>query len=359
MMSNQPKNVRKTAEELEAILDALDNGPNKPESGKRIADRYGYRKRVVVEFPDEGEETHATVVCRNISQTGMAFLAHRFIYPGTRCKIRLVSELKHVQLVTGVVKRCRYVKGTASVHEVGLKFDQPIDVAMFHRAAVRMRVLLADTDRLQARLIIHMLKSLGSEVTPVESSEEALRTARNEPFDLVVIDAELKDPDGPAAVATLREQGYTRAIYVLTAATEAAEQQRLIEAGASGVLVRPVTAAALEALVGTTKEEPIFSTLVNDPHMSPLIDAFVADLPNCVSEMERAFSAQDDAALLQRVRSIRGTAVGYGFQELTDAAAQFEQAHTARNDRAELRKLLNRLTRLCAAARPASCATGA
>lgn len=357
MMSNQPKNVRKTAEELEAILDALDNGPNKPESGKRIADRYGYRNRVVVEFPDEGEETHATVVCRNISQTGMSFLTHRFVYPGTRCKIRLVSELKHVQMVSGAVKRCRYVKGTASVHEVGLKFDQPIDVAMFHRAAVRMRVLLADGDRLQARLINHMLKSLGSDVVAVESSDEALRIARGEPFDLILLDADLREPDGAAAVGTIREQGYARALFILATATDPAEHQRLIAAGANGVLARPVTAAALEELIGSTKEEPIFSTLVNDPHMSPLIDAFVADLPNCVSEMERAFGAQDDAALLQRVRSIRGTAVGYGFQELSGAAAQFEQAHAAQTERAELRKLLNRLTRLCAAARPASCAT--
>lgn len=62
----------------------------------------------------------------NISSTGVGFLHGAFVYPGTVCSL-IARDLGGVpRQLTGHVVRCRLIQGR--VHEVGVRFDEPIDL---------------------------------------------------------------------------------------------------------------------------------------------------------------------------------------------------------------------------------------
>ena len=68
---------------------------------------------------------------RDISNGGISLLHSSFFYPGTRCRITLPlrDDPSEVVVIDGVIKRCIHVEGV--VHEIGIKFDKPIDSKKF------------------------------------------------------------------------------------------------------------------------------------------------------------------------------------------------------------------------------------
>lgn len=63
----------------------------------------------------------------NISATGIAFLHGAFVYPGTECSVIARGKDGVPRQCTGHVVRCRMIQGR--VHEIGMRFDEPIDIS--------------------------------------------------------------------------------------------------------------------------------------------------------------------------------------------------------------------------------------
>lgn len=70
--------------------------------------------------------------------------------------------------------------------------------------------------------------------------------------------------------------------------------------------------------------EPILSTFSDDPEMRDLVEMFVEDAPFKIQSFLTALQRSD----LQRVRvlahQLKGSAAGYGFACVTDAAGELE-----------------------------------
>lgn len=66
------------------------------------------------------------VRCRNISASGLSFLYGSELREGTPCEMVLVNRRGDGFRLTGRVVRCRRVSD--GVHEVGLQFDEPMDI---------------------------------------------------------------------------------------------------------------------------------------------------------------------------------------------------------------------------------------
>ncbi|MDO8391651.1 MAG: response regulator [Actinomycetota bacterium] len=104
------------------------------------------------------------------------------------------------------------------------------------------RLLLVDDDdgvRLVARTALERVG--GWAVTAVSSGEEALGQAATDPPDAILLDVMMPGLDGPATLAELRTNPLTAHIPVifLTAKARTTHHARLLELGASGVLVKP------------------------------------------------------------------------------------------------------------------------
>ena len=99
----------------------------------RDNDRFSYRpaEPVGVEIVHPGGSVmRFAVQPRDLSSSGMGFLHGGFIHPGSTCSVELSDKEDKPILARGTVARCRMIKGR--VHEVGIAFDERVELEMFH-----------------------------------------------------------------------------------------------------------------------------------------------------------------------------------------------------------------------------------
>jgi diguanylate cyclase (GGDEF)-like protein len=112
-----------------------------------------------------------------------------------------------------------------------------------------MRILAADDDSISLRLLVHALETLGHDVTPATSGEEAWATYRTAPFPVVVSDWMMPDMDGLQFCRNIRSTTGTGYAYVilLSAQNERADRLHALEAGVDDFLSKPLDRAELAA----------------------------------------------------------------------------------------------------------------
>jgi CheY-like chemotaxis protein len=118
---------------------------------------------------------------------------------------------------------------------------------------LRLRVLLAEDNPVNARVASLMLRKLQCDVVVAESGKRAveLMEQRADDFDVVLMDVQMPDVDGLEATRAVRymEQRLQRSgvpIIALTANAMKGDEDRCLEAGMNGYLAKPVTLERLE-----------------------------------------------------------------------------------------------------------------
>lgn len=337
------------------LLDELDREEERVGGLRTLGLRHDYRQSAVhVEIERTRDVTSIFLApTRNIGSDGVAFLTGQLIHVNTLCRIHLITIRSGTQVVTGHVQNCRYVSGTPGVHEVNLRFDDPIDPASFATSAVRPRVLVVDDSEMARRLLSHMLARHKAEIDTARNGLEAVAAAQADDYDLILMDIEMPELDGISATRALRGRGYVRPIAAISANTgeEVRAQCRL--AGCDAFVMKPPDPVAIEGVVSASKPAPIVSSMLHCREMQPLIDAFVFDLPARVRRIESAFASDETSRLVQELRQLKGEAGGFGFEPITEQAAALE-IEFGQDQLPDPRRALGELVRMCMAARPAT-----
>lgn len=108
-----------------------------------------------------------------------------------------------------------------------------------------LRILLAEDNPINQKIMNGMLAKDGHEVFVASNGSEAVGAIRRGSYDLVLMDVQMPVMDGVAAVLEIRrlEQAldcYTP-VVALTAHTEKADRERCLDAGMDGYLTKPVS----------------------------------------------------------------------------------------------------------------------
>ncbi len=305
--------------------------------------------RVIVALaqPDGGVGKYS-VVPRNLSAQGMAFIHGRFIYEDSRCEVVLPTLDGSWTRKYGSIVMCRHVRGC--VHEASIVFDEPICLETFVEAArtatpvapgsaINMDVLRAhplsgralvvdpfDSDR---SLSVLWLERMGLEVSHTDDTAEALDMLLSR-FDLIVMDP-VRHADGWAVVSRMRESDITAPIIGISADDRDECRARAQAAGCNAFLGKPwkpyVLHMVIEQLLLVEPSEPadsddgpMYSSFTGDPEMLPLIDAFASDARRMATELEGALQKRDLAALRSTSQQLKGVGDGYGFAPITEQA---------------------------------------
>ena len=118
-----------------------------------------------------------------------------------------------------------------------------------------LRVLLADDNRTNQRLVELLLEKDRHEVTSVSNGREAVAKAAEQPFDLILMDVQMPDMDGFEATAAIRERerasGAHTPIVAMTAHAMAGDREKCLAAGMDQYLSKPIRPDDLAATIAT------------------------------------------------------------------------------------------------------------
>ena len=120
-------------------------------------------------------------------------------------------------------------------------------------------MLVADDNATNRKVVELILEAVGAQVVSVENGALAVEAARDEGFDLILMDLQMPVMDGLTAIAEIRKAeartGRPRSPIVVLSANDApADVEASHLAGADGHLGKPIRPEALlAALAGVTR----------------------------------------------------------------------------------------------------------
>jgi signal transduction histidine kinase/ligand-binding sensor domain-containing protein/DNA-binding response OmpR family regulator len=120
-------------------------------------------------------------------------------------------------------------------------------------AMTSLRVLLAEDNPVNQRLVIRLLEKSGHRVVVANNGLEVLAALDKEGFDLVLMDVQMPEMDGFEATAVIREKekrsGTHLQIIALTAHAMKGDRERCLNAGMDGYLPKPVGSKELSTVL--------------------------------------------------------------------------------------------------------------
>ncbi len=138
------------------------------------------------------------------------------------------------------------------------------------------RVLLAEDGVVNQRVAIGLLESRGHQVDLVQNGKDALDALQRERYDIVLMDIQMPVMDGLTAVGHIRDreidQSQRQTVIAMTAHAMSGDEERFLEAGMDGHLIKPFKPADLYSIV---ERQPVMSSAVNfvpEPNELPLFD---------------------------------------------------------------------------------------
>ena len=197
------------------------------------------------------------------------------------------------------------------------------------RALAPLRVLVAEDNEINLRLLLRRLQLWGHEVTTVRNGRDAVETSQQGHFDLVLMDVQMPEVDGLEATGRIRAAEEARGegprvpIVGVSAHALRGDRERFLAAGMDDYLAKPVRSAELAALIERfTADRPagdrdplarpaLLAALDGDEALlDELIGLFVSDLPRQLESLRAALEARD-ARLLRRAAHTLAGSVGY------------------------------------------------
>jgi signal transduction histidine kinase/ActR/RegA family two-component response regulator/HPt (histidine-containing phosphotransfer) domain-containing protein len=230
----------------------------------------------------------------------------------------------------------------------------------------RLRVLVAEDNAVNQKVIVRLLEKQGHEVQVVANGQDAL-AALEEAFDLVLMDVQMPVMGGFEAVARLRaheaQTGAHVPVIAMTAHTMKGDRERCLAAGMDDYLSKPVLGKdlfeAIERVLGPLGGDgPSSIQLQPEPalHVEALIAGFDGDedllgdlaelylveCPRLLDQLQEAIESEESEKTKQTAHQIKGMVSNFRMVSAIETALRLEEAAQA-NDFVRARLLHSQL----------------
>jgi two-component system, sensor histidine kinase and response regulator len=206
------------------------------------------------------------------------------------------------------------------------------------RASQALRVLVAEDNPTNQKLVSALLGQHGHHVSIVGNGRLAVERAAQEPFDLILMDVQMPEMSGLEAAAAIREAergtGRHIPIVALTARAMAGDREQCLAAGMDSYVSKPVRSdelfSAIEMMTASHRPDATSSTpaAAADPTntgsvdlsallggfdgrtdlVKEVIDVFLADAPAMLTRLTGAARASNVTEVAAAAHAIKGSA---------------------------------------------------
>jgi two-component system sensor histidine kinase/response regulator len=223
-------------------------------------------------------------------------------------------------------------------------------------ARLNLNVLLAEDNRVNQQLAIHMLERFGHSMKLAATGKEAVGLwEQEEHFDVILMDIQMPDMDGIEATAAIRELEAERGTYTpivaMTAHAKIGDRERFLAAGMDDYISKPISRDRLrEVLRGLGRtpapEEPmdaagpdtepegeqqsydrevLMDRVESDAELiRMLVEVFESDRPKLLGDIETALADDDADALERAAHTIKGALGVFGAEPARERAERLE-----------------------------------
>jgi two-component system sensor histidine kinase/response regulator len=232
-----------------------------------------------------------------------------------------------------------------------------------NESRLHYKVLLVEDNPVNQKLAIRLLEKMGHAVTLAQNGQEALDLSAKNHFDLVLMDMQMPVMGGVEATQALRRReeesigGWRLPVIAMTANAMQGDREMCLQAGMDGYVSKPVNTAHMVAemdrVLGTSaaaraapaggsrepaKEEAVPDLDVKDAMerfggdaelLHEIAEAFRADLPLRVAELEATIAARNAPGLVHAGHSLMGSAGNLSALNLYRLAQRLEHSGKA------------------------------
>ncbi len=256
--------------------------------------------------------------------------------------------------LTKPVKHSDLLDAIAAIFGVSTRRGQRDSAAGPARVARRsLRVLVAEDNAVNRKLVTKLLEKRGHKVTAVENGRDAVAAVGSSttPFDVALMDVQMPELGGFEATAAIRarEGGVGRLpIIALTAHAMQGDRERCLDAGMDGYLSKPIDVNHLLATIEQCGETGTGTT----PRVSPAVESeaavfdvqaalaytggdrtllrevvglFRAECRGALGRIERSIRRSDAGALRSAAHAFKGAIATVGGAAGKSAAADLER----------------------------------
>ncbi|WP_071432570.1 response regulator transcription factor [Angelakisella massiliensis] len=119
-----------------------------------------------------------------------------------------------------------------------------------------MRILMVEDDPGLCEAVSFQLEQKGVTVDVCHDGEDGLHWARQQAYDLILLDRMLPGLDGLSVLRSLRQEGIVTPVVLVTALGEISQRVEGLDAGADDYLVKPFAAEELMARIRAMSRRP-------------------------------------------------------------------------------------------------------
>ncbi|WP_299296706.1 response regulator [uncultured Erythrobacter sp.] len=206
------------------------------------------------------------------------------------------------------------------------------------------RVLLAEDTESNRYVIERMLSSIGCETVAVTNGVEAVEAMRGQTFDVVLMDVMMPIMDGEQATQSIRALSGPASrtpIIGVTAHSLQAERERLLSAGMTACLAKPVRRDALEtairtALIGREAVQPLNARFdhelfqraffdLPEAYRDKMREAAKKDISDYGEEVLKAAKVKDAETLSRAAHSLKGVSLNVGAIGIVEELSRYRE----------------------------------
>jgi len=209
-------------------------------------------------------------------------------------------------------------------------------------AGQSLRVLVAEDNPVNQRVVVRLLERLGHRVAVAGSGRAALAELAAGDFDVLLLDVQMPEMDGFEVAHRIRRQevetGAHLRIVALTAHAMKGDRERCLAAGMDDYLAKPVKPeelATVLARLGVARPgEPAHPVVELEAALdwvggdaallAELTTLFLEDLPGRLAEVREAVMAEDAERTARAVHTLKGPLGSFRARRAVELAEQLE-----------------------------------